>query len=185
LKTDFSKFRDEVSPGFIRKFRYLLWLLVANLIFLSNIPYPNVLKIYILRIFGAKVGQHVVIKPWVKIKFPWNLSLGDHVWLGEEVWIDNISKVTIQSHVCISQGAFLLTGNHNFSKAHFPLISNQITVEDGVWVCAKAIVTGGVTLGTHSVLSLGCIATKDLESYYIYGNFPLEKIKPRTITTHE
>jgi putative colanic acid biosynthesis acetyltransferase WcaF len=87
--------------------------------------------------------------------------------------------------VCISQGAFLLTGNHNFSKAHFPLISNQITVEDGVWVCAKAIVTGGVTLGTHSVLSLGCIATKDLESYYIYGNFPLEKIKPRTITTHE
>ncbi len=185
MKTDFSTFKDEVSPGFIRKFRYLLWLIVSNLIFLSNIPYPNVLKVFILRIFGSKVGQNVVIKPWVKIKFPWNLSLGDHVWLGEEVWIDNISKVTIQSHVCISQGAFLLTGNHNYSKSHFPLTSKPIVLEDGVWVCAKAIVTGGVTLRTHSVLSLGCIATKDLESYYIYGNFPLEKIKPRSISTHE
>lgn len=183
MKTDFSTFRDEVSPGFFRKFRYLIWLLVSNIIFLTNIPYPNGLKVLILRTFGAKMGQNVVIKPWVKIKFPWNLTLGDHVWLGEDVWIDNISMVTIQSHVCISQGAFILTGNHNYTKSYFPLITKPILIEEGVWVCAKAIVTGGVTLKSHSVLSLGCIATKDLDSYYIYGNFPLEKIKPRTISS--
>lgn len=183
MKTDFSTFKDEVSPGFFRKFRYLIWLLVSNVIFLTNIPYPNILKVVLLRAFGAKIGRKVVIKPWVKIKFPWNLSLADHVWLGEEVWIDNISMVTISSHVCVSQGAFLLTGNHNYSKSYFPLISKPILIEEGVWVCAKAVVTGGVTLKSHSILSLGCIATKDLDSYYIYGNFPLEKIKPRTISS--
>lgn len=183
MKTDFSTFKDEVSPGFFRKFRYLIWLLVSNVIFLTNIPYPNILKVVLLRAFGAKIGRKVVIKPWVKIKFPWNLSLADHVWLGEEVWIDNISMVTISSHVCVSQGAFLLTGNHNYSKSNFPLISKPILIEEGVWVCAKAVVTGGVTLKSHSILSLGCIATKDLDSYYIYGNFPLEKIKPRTISS--
>lgn len=183
MKTDFSTFKDEVSPGFFRKFRYLIWLLVSNVIFLTNIPYPNILKVLLLRAFGAKIGRKVVIKPWVKIKFPWNLSLADHVWLGEEVWIDNISMVTISSHVCVSQGAFLLTGNHNYSKSYFPLISKPILIEEGVWVCAKAVVTGGVTLKSHSILSLGCIATKDLDSYYIYGNFPLEKIKPRTISS--
>ena len=183
MKTDFSTFKDEVSPGFFRKFRYLIWLLVSNVIFLTNIPYPNILKVLLLRAFGAKIGRKVVIKPWVKIKFPWNLSLADHVWLGEEVWIDNISMVTISSHVCVSQGAFLLTGNHNYSKSYFPLISKPILIEEGVWVCAKAVVTGGATLKSHSILSLGCIATKDLDSYYIYGNFPLEKIKPRTISS--
>lgn len=183
MKTDFSTFKDEVSPGFFRKFRYLIWLLVSNVIFLTNIPYPNILKVVLLRAFGAKIGRKVVIKPWVKIKFPWNLSLADHVWLGEEVWIDNISMVTISSHVCVSQGAFLLTGNHNYTKSNFPLISKPILIEEGVWVCAKAVVTGGVTLKSHSILSLGCIATKDLDSYYIYGNFPLEKIKPRTISS--
>jgi len=183
LKTDFSTFRDEVSPGFFRKFRYLIWLLVSNIIFTTNIPYPNGFKVWILRTFGSKIGLKVVIKPWVKIKFPWNLTLGDHVWLGEEVWIDNISMVTIQSHVCISQGALIITGNHNYTKSYFPLITKPILIEEGVWVCAKAIVTGGVTLKNHSVLSLGCIATKDLDSYYIYGNFPLEKIKPRTISS--
>ena len=183
MKTDFSTFKDEVSPGFFRKFRYLIWLLVSNVIFLTNIPYPNILKVVLLRAFGAKIGRKVVIKPWVKIKFPWNLSIADHVWLGEEVWIDNISMVTISSHVCVSQGAFLLTGNHNYSKSYFPLISKPILIEEGVWVCAKAVVTGGVTLKSHSILSLGCIATKDLDSYYIYGNFPLKKIKPRTISS--
>jgi len=157
--------------------------MVSNIIFLTNIPYPNGLKVFILRLFGASIGHQVVIKPWVKIKFPWNISLGDHVWIGEEVWIDNISMVTIQSNVCISQGAFIITGNHNYSKSYFPLISKPVLIEEGVWICAKAIVTGGVTLKSHAVLSLGCVATKDLDSYYIYGKSPLEKIKPRTISS--
>ncbi len=182
MKTDFSTFKHEVFSGIDRKISYLFWLFVSNVFFLTNIPYPNTWKVLLLRLFGAKIGQKAVIKPWVKIKFPWNLTLGDHVWLGEDVWIDNISMVMIDSHVCISQGALLITGNHEYTKSHFPLISKPIIIEDGVWVCAKAVVTGGVTLKSHSVLSLACIATKDLDSYYIYGNFPLEKLKPRIIS---
>ena len=77
------------------------------------------LKIYLLKIFGAKIGKGVIIKPGVNIKYPWNLYIGDHVWIGENVWIDNLDDVIINNHVCVSQGAMLLCGNHNYKKSSF------------------------------------------------------------------
>ncbi|MFL0161732.1 WcaF family extracellular polysaccharide biosynthesis acetyltransferase [Aquirufa salirivi] len=181
MKTDLSTFTGEGSPGFIAKVKYFIWLLFSNVFFLTNIPYPNVLKVSILRYFGAKVGQHVVIKPWVKIKFPWKLTLGDYVWLGEEAWIDNISEIIIGNHVCISQGALLLTGNHDYKKSSFDLMTQGIKVEDGVWIGAKSIVSGGVILKSHSVLTVGSFTSKDLAPFTINQGNPAQVVKQREI----
>lgn len=181
MKTDLSTFTGEGSPGYMAKVNYLLWLLFSNVFFLTNIPYPNYLKVTILRLFGAKIGHHVVVKPWVKIKFPWKLIIGDYVWLGEEVWIDNISEIHIGNHVCISQGALLLTGNHNYKKSSFDLMTQRITLEDGVWVGAKSTVSGGVTLRSHSVLTVGSFTSKDLAPFTINQGNPAQVVKQREI----
>jgi len=178
---NFDNFKDEVSPGIFRKFRYAFWLLISNVFFLTNIPYPNFTKVFILKCFGGKVGKNVVIKPWVKIKFPWMLSLGNSVWLGESVWIDNISEIKIGNNVCISQGALLITGNHNYSSEKFELISKPIIIEDGVWVCANTILIGGITIHSHAVLAINSLASKDLEPYSIYSGNPAIFIKKRNI----
>ena len=178
---NFDDFKDEVSPGFSRKIRYALWLLTSNIFFLTNIPYPNNIKVFILKLFGSKIGNKVVIKPWVKIKFPWMLTLGNAVWLGESVWIDNISEVKIGNNVCISQGALLITGNHNYSSKLFELNSKPIKIDDGVWICAKTIVIGGVTIHSHAVLAINSLASKDLKSYSIYSGNPAVYIKNRII----
>lgn len=177
----FDDFKDQVSPGLFRKIRYALWLLVSNIFFLTNIPYPSKFKVLILKIFGCKIGDKVVIKPWVKIKFPWMLNVGNSVWFGESVWIDNISNVYIGNNVCISQGSLLITGNHNYSSENFELISKPIVIEDGVWVCAKAILTGGITIHSHAVLAINSLATKDLDPYSIYSGNPALFIKKRII----
>ena len=135
-----------------------------------------------LRLFGAKIGKGLVIKPKVNIKYPWFLEIGDHVWIGEEVWIDNLTLVKIESNVCISQGAMLLTGNHNYKKSSFDLITGQITLEDGVWIGAKSVVCPAVTCHSHSVLAVGSIATKDLEPYTIYQGNPAQPIRKRIIS---
>jgi len=178
---NFDHFKDEVSPGIFQKFRYAFWLLISNIFFLTNIPYPNFIKVFILKCFGCKVGKNVVIKPWVKIKFPWMLSLGNAVWLGESVWIDNISEIIIGNNVCISQGTLLITGNHNYSTESFELISKSIIIEDGVWICAKCIVIGGVIIQSHAVLSINSLASKDLKPYSIYSGNPSVYIKNRII----
>ncbi|WP_186292750.1 LbetaH domain-containing protein, partial [Mucilaginibacter corticis] len=135
----------------------------------------------LLRLFGAKIGQQVEIKPNVNIKYPWNLNIADEVWIGEDVWVDSLVMVTIGSNVCISQGAMILTGSHNYKKTSFNLITGEVVLEDGVWIGAKAVVNQGITVASHAVLTTGSVATKDLEPYSIYQGNPATKIRQRAI----
>ncbi|TDQ19360.1 putative colanic acid biosynthesis acetyltransferase WcaF [Algoriphagus boseongensis] len=180
-KTDLNKFQNDwYNPG--SKIKIGIWYWV-NLLFFKNPWNPfSKLKVLLLRIFGAKIGKKVVIKPSVNIKYPWFLEVGDQVWIGEEVWIDNLAKVKIEANVCISQGAMLLTGNHNYKKSSFDLMVGEIKLEEGVWIGAKAVVCPGVTCHSHSVLAVGSVATYDLESYTIYQGNPAKLIRSRIIS---
>ena len=132
--------------------------------------------------FGARIGKNVVIKPRVNIKYPWFLVVGDHVWIGENVWIDNLAQVTLGDNVVLSQGAFLLCGNHNYKKVSFDLRVDPILIEEGAWVCAGAIVGPGVTICSHAVLSLGSVATGNLMAWQIYKGNPAQSVGQRTVT---
>jgi putative colanic acid biosynthesis acetyltransferase WcaF len=180
-KTDLSAFNNAwYKPG--NPIKRGLWYLVQLCFFKSGFPISKI-KVAILRTFGAKIGTGVVIKPHVTIKYPWNLIVGDHVWIGENAWIDNLAKVTIKSNACISQGALLLCGNHNYKKSAFDLIIGEITLEEGVWIGAKCTVCPGVKCGSHSLLTVGSIATAHLEPYSIYQGNPAVKIKDRVINS--
>ena len=128
------------------------------------------------------MGRGVLIKPAVNIKYPWLLELGDYVWIGEKVWIDNLTRVRIGNHVCLSQGAMLLTGNHNYKKSSFDLMVGEITLEDGVWIGAKSVVCPGVVCGSHSVLSVNSVASTALIEFTIYQGNPAQKIRKREIS---
>ena len=150
----------------------ILWYLVSMVFFKTSWNTLSNLKVFLLRVFGATVGKKVVLKPNINIKYPWNLVIGNHCWIGEGVWIDNLDQVTLEDHVCISQGAFLECGNHNYKSSSFDLMTAPIYVKQGSWIGAKAVVGPGVTLGSHAVLSLGAVATKDLEPYTVYSGNP-------------
>src|SRR5690606_10865574 len=101
----------------------LLWYFVSALFFRSGIiPFSAVL-VAILKLFGAKIGKDVRVKPFIHIKYPWKLTLGDHSWLAE-CYIENLAPVIIGKNACVSQNAMLLTGNHNYKKTTFDLMVN-------------------------------------------------------------
>ena len=181
LAVDLSAFS---TGGFERgasKLKELLWLLVSLGLFRLCPVKVSGLKCLVLRWFGARVGRGVVIKPEVKITFPWKLTLGDHVWLGEECWLLNLAPIEIGSHVCISQRAFLCSGNHDYKSPAFDLITQPIRVECGAWIGAGAFVGPGVSVGSHAVLAAGSVATKDLEAWGIYQGNPAGRVKGREI----
>lgn len=163
------------------RIKSLVWY-YTNIFFLINkwIPLSSI-KVAILKIFGASIGKGVVIKPGVNIKYPWLLTIGDYSWIGEDVWIDNLAEVKIGSNCCISQGAMLLCGNHNFKKSTFDLIVKPITLEDGVWIGAQTTVCPGITAKSHSVLTVGSILSQDMEPYTIYRGNPATAVKKRII----
>lgn len=163
------------------KFKKTLWYFTNIFFFKTFLPFPSNFKVKVLKLFGSKVGKGVVLKPSINIKYPWFLEIGNFVWIGEEVWIDNLAKITIGNNCTISQGAYLLTGSHNYKSENFDLIIKEIILEEGAWVGAKSIVCLGVTLKSHSVLSVGSTATKDLEPYFIYQGNPAIKKRGRLI----
>ncbi|MDO6440379.1 WcaF family extracellular polysaccharide biosynthesis acetyltransferase [Cyclobacterium sp. 1_MG-2023] len=179
--SDLSKYDNSwYNPGG-NSFKRILWY-YTNIVFFINPLNPfSSLKIFLLRLFGSKVGEGVRINPSVNIKYPWLLEIGNYTWIGEKVWIDNLHLVKIGDNCCISQGAMLLTGNHNFKKSSFELIVKNITLEDGAWVGAQSTVCPGVICKSHSILTVGSIATKDLDEYGIYQGNPASKIRKRII----
>lgn len=166
-------------PG--RAVKRLVWYFINVLFFLNPFNPFSGLKVRLLRLFGARVGMGVNIKPSVNIKYPWLLEIGDYTWIGENVWIDNLARVRIGNNVCVSQGAMLLCGNHNYKKPTFDLMIGEITLEDGSWVGAQAVVCPGVTLHTHAVLGVGSVANRDLDAYCIYQGCPAAKVRERII----
>lgn len=183
MKSELKTFDNSwynIGAGLIKQ---VFWYLTNWFFFLTPFPFPSGIKVILLRVYGAKVGKGVVIKPRVNIKYPWKLKIGDYVWVGEQGWIDNLDEVVIKNNVCISQGAMLLCGNHNYKKPSFDLITEPILLEEGSWVGAQSTVCPGVTLHSHSILSVGSVATNDLEAYCVYQGVPAKKVRVRNISS--
>jgi putative colanic acid biosynthesis acetyltransferase WcaF len=178
---DISTYRPTGFDRGAGTFREGLWL-VINLLLFRACPFSfSALKCLVLRAFGARIGKNVTIKPQVKVTFPWKLTIGDHVWLGDECLLLNLEQIVIGNNVCISQRAFLCTGSHDYKSSTFDLIVKPITVEDGCWIGAGGWVGPGVTVGTHAVLTAGSVAGKSLEPYGIYRGNPAVRVKQRVI----
>ncbi len=176
-----SKFTTQKFDKGARVAKQIIWYFVnATIVNTSWMPIKFI-KVALYRTFGAKIGKGLCIKNHVNVKFPWKLIVGDNVWIGENAWIDNLDNVTIGDNVCISQGAMLLTGNHDYTTPEFNYRNAPIVLEDGAWVGAKAIVCPGVIVHSHAFLTVGSVATKSLEPYTIYQGNPAVKIRIRTI----
>jgi len=181
MKIDLSKFtvgNYKAGP----KWKVLIWYFVNYYIFYSNFPWPYRFKAWLLKLFGAKIGAGLVIKTKVRIKNPWRLTIGDNCWIGEDVWIDNLEDVTMGSNVCLSQGALLLTGNHDYTVVDFPYRLGKIHIEDGVWIGAKAVVCPGVMCKAYAILTVSSVATKPLEEQGIYTGNPAVFVRTRKFT---
>ena len=159
------------------------WLLVEALVFLNPLVVSYRLKAWLLRLFGARVGAGLLTKPGVHVKYPWRLTVGDNCWLGERSWIDNMEDVTLGSNVVVSQGAYLCTGNHDWSDPVMPLAPRPIVVEDGAWIGAFAKVAPGRTIARGSVLVVGAVALEDTEPWGVYTGNPAEKIGVRRLAS--
>ena len=159
----------------------VLWVLVSGLFFQTWFPWPSALKRTLLRLFGASAAawssNHVSPS-----STPGNSLSVTTAGSARTFGSTTSAKSPSASHCCLSQGALLLCGNHNYKKSTFDLMVGDITLEDGVWIGARASVGPGVNCGSHSVLAMGSVATQDLEAWMIHQGNPACKAKSQRNT---
>lgn len=139
----------------------VLWVF-ADTLLVRTAWCPSKIRVAILRLFGASIGNRVLIRHGVKVHWPWKLHIDDDVWIGVDAWLLNLEPIRIGANVCISQGAFLCTGSHRASSATFEFDNAPIYVEDGVWIAAKATVLRGVTIGAGSIIGATALVHQDV-----------------------
>ncbi len=168
------------NPGGTVLTRALWFFLGLPLVRSSLNPFSS-FRCFLLRLFGARIGPGVVIKPGVRVKYPWLLSVGENSWIGEDAWIDNLVQVTIGRNVCISQGAYLCTGNHDWSDPAFALIANAIGVRDGSWIGARVVLCPGVTVEECAVAAAGSVVVKGIPAFEVHAGNPARFVRRRKL----
>ncbi|XOF32990.1 MAG: WcaF family extracellular polysaccharide biosynthesis acetyltransferase [Candidatus Electrothrix sp. YB6] len=162
------------------RWKEALWLVLQALFVSSRLP-GTWHRVVLLRLFGASIGRKITLRPGLRVKFPWRLHIGAHSWIGESCWIDNLVAVRIGRHCCLSQGACLCTGNHDWSAERFDFFARSVVVKDCAWIAAFAQIGPGVTVGQGAVLSFGSTAVQDLLPWTIYSGHPCQAVKTRQI----
>ena len=155
------------------------WYMVSLIVFESGWFPIHAFKAWLLRRFGARIGKGLVIKPQVRIKYPWRLTVGDHCWIGQGAWIDNLDDVELGSHVCISQGVYFCTGSHDHRRRTFDLITAPIVVQNGAWIGAQAMLLPGCTVGANSLVAAGTVVRFDVGRAQVVAGNPAQVVSGR------
>jgi putative colanic acid biosynthesis acetyltransferase WcaF len=177
---DLSQYSSKTFDRGASRTKEAAWWVVKCCFFQTPWPFPSGFRVALLRMFGAKVGVGVVIRSEVNITFPWRLTIGDHVWIGDGVLILSLASVTIESHVCVSQRAFLCTGSHDFRSETFDLRTKPIILRSGCWIAAQAFVGPGVEVGSGSVVSAGSVAIDNVPPNSLVRGNPARPVETAT-----
>ena len=172
-KKDFSRGK----PFYI----FGVWLVVSQLFIDSPWPWPSSLKAIILRLFGAKIGKNVHLKPRLTIHFPWKLRIGDNVWIGQETYLHNMESLIILNNTAIAHRVFITTGSHNFNKISFPYNNKKSIIGKHCWICSCVYIGPGIKIADGTVVYPGSVVTKNTKRWTIVGGNPASIIRTRGV----
>ena len=156
-----------------------LWWIVDAILFQ---PSPQILygwRRFLLRLFGAKIGKKVILRPSVRITFPWKVSIGEFSWIGDNVELYSLGNITIGNNVVISQKSYICTGSHDYLSEGFDIFALPINIKDKAWIATDVFVGPGVTIEEGVVVGARSSVFKNLEKGWVYTGHPLIKIKKR------
>lgn len=164
------------------KWFIFLWWLVEGIIFPLTPHTFNNIRAKLLRLFGAKIGEGVVIRPSARFLFPWKITIGDYSWIGDHAYLYSLDHITIGSHSIISQKCYLCTGSHNINDVKFNLVTSPIDIGNGVWIATDCFISPGVKIGANTIIGARSSVFKSIPSRTIAWGSPCEVKKQRVLS---
>ena len=156
-----------------------LWWLVQSTLFACSPQFMFGWRRWLLKLFGAKVGKAVLVRPSVKVTYPWKVSIGDHVWIGDDVVLYSLGEIEIGDHAVVSQRSYLCAASHDYTQADFPIYDKKVCIGAQAWLATDVFVAPGVTIGEGAVVGARSSVFYDLPPMMVCVGSPAKPIKPR------
>ena len=158
-----------------------LWWIVEKTLFAWSPQFFYGWRRFLLRLFGAKIGKKVLIRPSAKFTYPWKISIGDYTWIGEDCILYSLGNITIGKHVAIAHGVYFNTGLHDYTNESFDINHKDVIIEDEAWITNDVYIAPGVRIGKGCVIGARSNVFKSMpEGFICYGN-PANAIKKRKL----
>ena len=176
---DLSQFT--MPPGFRGRSALVvqLWWVVQTLLFHPSPQFLYGWRRFLLRLFGARIGKGVVLRPTMRTQFPWKVEIGDHAWIGDDVVLYSLGPITIGENAVVSQKSYLCTGSHLANDVTFTIYSEPIVIEPEAWVATDVYVGPGVTIGRGTIVGARSSVFKDLPAGKVCVGSPAKVIRDR------
>ncbi|BAY87325.1 hexapeptide repeat-containing transferase [Calothrix parasitica NIES-267] len=129
-----------------------LWWFVQAVTFPLTLHNMSGTRCAILRLFGARIGKGVLIRPTARFTYPWKVTIGDYSWIGDDVVLYSLDEINIGSHCVVSQKSYICTGSHDIKDPAFGLKTKKVAIGNGAWVATDCFVSPGVTIGANAVI---------------------------------
>ena len=181
LAHDLSKFR--LPPGFrgAPAWKVQLWWCVQATLFRWSPQFLYPFRAALLRLFGAKVGYKVLLRPSVTVTYPWHVSIGDYAWIGDDVVLYSLGRITIGEHAVVSQKSYLCAGDHDMQDPAFAIRGTPINIGRAAWLAADVFVAPGVSIGAGTVVGARSTVLSDLDAGGFCAGSPCRLLRPRNL----
>ena len=158
-----------------------LWWLVQSILFSNSPQFMYGFRRFLLRLFGAKIGKDVIIRPTVRITYPWKVSIGDYSWIGDDVVLYSLGEIEIGNNVVVSQKSYICAASHDYLKSNFPIFAQKVTIKDECWLATDVFVAPGITIHRGTVVGSRSSVYKDLPENKVCMGNPAKIIRERKI----
>lgn len=162
------------------RFTVQLWWIVSALLVKPSPQLMYKWRVFLLRLFGARIGQNVLIRPGVEVTYPWKLSIGDNAWIGDDVTLYTLGEISVGDNTVISQKSYICTGSHDYSRSTFDIFAKKVSIGASSWIATDVFVAPGVTIGDNVVVGARSSVFKDLDSNGVYAGSPAMFVKAKT-----
>lgn len=134
---------------------------------------------FLLRMFGAKIGCDVKVRPTVQITYPWKISIGDFSWVGDDTVLYSLGNISIGSNTAIAHHNYICTGNHDYTSVRFDISAEPVHIGNEVWITTDIFIAPGVTIGDGTVVGARSTVLNDLPAGMVCYGSPAMPVKPR------
>lgn len=179
MMQDLSKFELPHNFRGRKPFVVQLWWLVQSIFFTTSPQFMYGYRRFILRLFGAKIGKKVIIRPSVKITYPWKVVIGDYSWVGDDVVLYSLGDIEIGKNVVISQKSYICAASHDYLDVSFSIFSKKVKIDDNCWLATDVFVAPGVFINKGSVIGARSSVYKNIPANKVCLGNPAVVIKDR------